>query len=74
MTDLTKEEQAFFVGYKYWDETHKKLERLADALVDNIIETSDEDILAEVEEDHGDRYHDAKVARKIINEVQDEGS
>lgn len=21
MTDLTKEEQAFFVGYEYWDET-----------------------------------------------------
>jgi len=39
---------------KPYEETQEKLDRLADALVEDILATSDEDILKEAEEDYDD--------------------
>lgn len=50
--------------------TGGELHRLADALVENIIETSDEEILKEVEEDHGDAQFVANKMRGIIADAR----
>lgn len=45
------------------------LDRLADALVDDILNTSDEDILAEFKETHGDTAQNAAAMRALFEKT-----
>lgn len=47
----------------------KQLENLSDELIENIINTSDEEILKEVEEDYGDPLYESKRMKKILKTV-----
>lgn len=44
--------------------------KFSDALVENIINTPDKEILKEVEEDHGYKEAEADIMRSIISEVK----
>ena len=46
-----------------------KLDRLADALVDDILDAPDEDILAEIAEDHGDPETLADDMRDLFERI-----
>lgn len=45
-------------------------ELFANAITDNIINTSDEEIIAEVVEDHGDPEHEADIMRRAIEKAK----
>lgn len=45
------------------------LDRLADLLVDDILSMSDEDILAEYRETHGDPVHNAALMQSVFEKV-----
>jgi hypothetical protein len=49
-----------------------QLERLADALIDDIINTPDDEILQEVKEDFGDSNYEADKVRKMIEKIKGE--
>lgn len=51
-------------------EAARQLENLENALVENIIQTSDEEILKEVEEEHGDPLHDANLMKGIYEKAK----
>lgn len=44
----------------------EQLDRLSDELIDNIINTSDADILKEVEEDYSDPAYEANKVRDLL--------
>lgn len=48
-----------------------ELDNLTDALVENIINTSDEDILQEVKEDYGDENYLANKMRGIVAKAKE---
>ena len=47
----------------------EQLENLCDAMIDNIISTSDEEILQEVKDDYGNENFLADKARTILSKV-----
>jgi len=47
----------------------RQLDRLDDALIDNIINTHDDEILKEALTDYGDKAHLANQVRKIIKKI-----
>jgi len=50
----------------------QQLDRFTDGLVDNLINTPDEEILKEVEEEYGNPLYLANKARKILKKAQQE--
>ena len=49
-----------------------RLKLLIDELIDNIINTSDDEILQEIEYEYGDKEALAKKMRRIITEAKNE--
>lgn len=69
--DLSKE----FVRRGIGSDDFSKLTELynfADAIIDNIINTPDDEILKEVIEEHGDPEHEANIMREIISKAKEE--
>jgi len=52
--------------------TANRLKNLSNALIDNIINTPDAEILKEVEEDHGDSEYEANRVRELLKKVKEE--
>jgi len=47
-----------------------KMENLINELIENIINTSDDEILKEVEEDYGNKDYEVKKFKEILNEAR----
>jgi len=56
-------------GEKYSGDAREKLNLLADELIENVINTSDDDILNEIKEDFGDSAIVANKVREILKNV-----
>jgi transcriptional regulator CtsR len=50
---------------------NKSVKRLANAIIDNVVNTSDEDILQEVLEDSGNSDNESNIMKSIIKGVKD---